>query len=452
MQESRCLEAHLKGKLLGYFSKVKDVEEKDNKLTFSVGNNLFTFTKNDKGLWTASFTSWQFDSYRVVGARTAKAHIEKSLDTNTISKKDVTKNIEEGDYVTENKYGYYLNQAENNISGESARFIYSVYDSSDIKVATWKSNLNALAMPLSIFKTSLVNKMFEKEAESNRTKGTKNLSTSTVKINPYTKVDYTKTKSSKSYLWDDDDYDFSFMKKSTGFLDKLNKSDTLVIHCADRSTEMLSQVYDGKNWDVLTDGNIDKNELHQLIESHDKIVMLGHGSPHGLFNKQGSGFVIGDEEAEFLKDKKLFAIWCYADKFFDRHNIGNGCFITKNTPSEKWESQAAGCGNISAELMLENITYWSKLCSDIVDKCLSGSVSSGVDYLRKHYLENYGNHPVTIFNADSAHALGEDKPLPKYTFIGKKLTEEDYPIPNFNEEAFLLNPTEKAKECPTEKE
>ena len=77
MQESRCLEIYLKGKLLGYFSKVKDVEEKDNKLTLKIGNNPFTFTKNDKGLWTASFTHWQFDSYLVVGARTAKAHMEK---------------------------------------------------------------------------------------------------------------------------------------------------------------------------------------------------------------------------------------------------------------------------------------------------------------------------------------------------------------------------------------
>ena len=35
-------------------------------------------------------------------------------------------------------------------------------------------------------------------------------------------------------------------EKSTGFLDKLNKSDTLVIHCLDNTTNMLSQIYEGK--------------------------------------------------------------------------------------------------------------------------------------------------------------------------------------------------------------
>ena len=90
--------------------------------------------------------------------------------------------------------------------------------------------------------------------------------------------------------------------------------------------------------------------------------------------------------------------------------------------------------------MLENITYWSKLCADIVDQCLAGDVQSGVDYLRKDYLENYGNHPVTLYNADSAHALGSDVPLPAYEFKGEPLKPADYPTPNFNEEEFLKNP------------
>lgn len=90
--------------------------------------------------------------------------------------------------------------------------------------------------------------------------------------------------------------------------------------------------------------------------------------------------------------------------------------------------------------MLENITYWCKLCADVVDDCLAGNVQRSVDYIRKNYLEKYGNHPVTIFNADSAHAFLEDKPLPKYQFKGKKLEEKDYPYPGFDEEEFLKNP------------
>ena len=146
---------------------------------------------------------------------------------------------------------------------------------------------------------------------------------------------------------------------------------------------MLSQVYDGKNWDVLTDGNIDKNELHQLIESHDKIVMLGHGSSYGLFNRQGSGYVIGNEEVEFLKDKKLFAIWCYAATFMKKHGLHGMC--SDNAPSEVWEVRSAGIHDkvYTTDYVLENITYWSKLMADVVEKALNGNISSSVEYVRE---------------------------------------------------------------------
>ena len=99
-------------------------------------------------------------------------------------------------------------------------------------------------------------------------------------------------------------YTYAPPKKSTGFLETLNKSDTFVIHCEDRTTEMLKQIYEGKNWDVLRDGNIDKDELQSLIESHDKIICLGHGTSFGLINRQGGGYTIGYTEAKYLKNKK----------------------------------------------------------------------------------------------------------------------------------------------------
>jgi len=191
----------------------------------------------------------------------------------------------------------------------------------------------------------------------------------------------------------------------TGFVDKLNKSDTLVIHCADRSTDMLSQIYAGKGWDVVNDGCIADEELRQLIQSHDRIVMLGHGTPGGLINVQAGGSIINSSHAELLKDKKLFVIWCRADEFFRRNNIGFGNFITGNIPSEVWECRAAGCGDITTELMLENITYWSKLCADVVEVALDGNPQQAVDYVRALYLEKYGDHPVTHYNAERTQVL-----------------------------------------------
>ena len=329
------------------------------------------------------------------------------------------------------------------------KYVYQVYDAKDVRIGEWRSVINCLDMSFEDFYD-----------DSNFDVMLSYLDLITTDNEEDDDYDFTRSINSNDY----DDYEFDFQryarpsysiytytepKKSTGFLDKLNKSNTLVIHCEDRSTDMLSQVYEGKNWDVLRDGNIDKNELHQLLESHERIVMLGHGTSGGLINKQGWGSTIGDAEAPYLKNKKLFVIWCNADGYFKKHGIGNGQFITKNVPSEVWECRAAGCGNITANLMLENITYWSKLCSDVVETCLNGNVKSGVDYVRKHYLEKYGNHPVTIYNADSTEVLGTNIALPKYTFKGKKLTVQDYPVSNFDEEAFLLNPTPLAKDCPT---
>ena len=358
------------------------------------------------------------------------------------------------DLYIEDDGEYYLTQSmypnENNL------YEYDVYDYNDVKVATWLSRHQVSMLSNDELKNSMIHSLFEREvklAKDRHNKGVRNLSKlDQSSISSYFKPSVYRQTSFNDYLNDKSDwhsgYYYKAPGKTKGLAKDLKKSDTLVIHCQDHSTDMLSQIYEGKGWDVLRDGNIDKDELHELLECHDKIVMLGHGTRGGLINSQGGGYVIGDAEAPYLKDKKLFVIWCNADKYFNDHNLGTGQFITKNAPSEVWESRAAGCGNISSELMLENITYWSKLCADVVDECLAGNVDSGVDYIRKNYLEKYGNHPVTLFNADSAHALNKDKELPKYKFKGEHLTEKDFPIPNFDEEKFLENPTKEAYKCP----
>ena len=233
-------------------------------------------------------------------------------------------------------------------------------------------------------------------------------------------------------------YSYTPKPKEKGFFDKYTKSNTLVFHKTDSSTDMLAQIYEGKGWDVLRSTyNLDEEELFKVVDAHERIVCLGHGSSYGLIG------MFGGEMAPHLKDKKLFVIWCNADGYFKQHNIGKGQFITGNMPSEVWECSAAGCGSISAQLMLENITYWSKLCADVCEKCLNGDVKSSVDYIRKNYLEQYGNHPVTIYNSNRTQCLGEPQPLPSYQFKGKPLTGADIPYEGYNQEEFLKNPTEK---------
>ena len=331
------------------------------------------------------------------------------------------------DSFVEEVMGFALYQDDGKQEGT---FDYKVFDEYGIMVAKWNSKIDCLSMNTSDYKRSSTRQVFiktinqerdkrrkEKEAEE-RAKRLAAVQASKAASKPKTTTWYSRDDDDDSFYSGSSRHGsnssyFSNYKpytppaKSTGFLDKLNKSDTLVVHCADNSTDMLSQIYEGKGWDVLRDGNIDKSELHQLLQSHDRIVCLGHGTSGGLINVQGGGTVIGAPEAPYLKDKKLFVIWCNADGYFNAHNIGKGQFITGNMPSEVWECRAAGCGEISKELMLENITYWSKLCADVVERALNGDAQGAVDYVRDKYIEKYGDHPVTIYNAERTKVHGK---------------------------------------------
>ena len=339
-------------------------------------------------------------------------------------------------------------------------FLYSVYDPDDALVYSWIS-YNDIEKFKDI-KKSPIYRTFLDEIEQDQKYGRPLLfddNGELVDAEEYDAFD-------DDYMYDDSDYLFprsprkrnDFVstyyssnyyykprEKQKGIAEKLCKSNTLVFHKDDPSTRMLCQIYEGKGWDVLTTPcyDIDDAEVKELFEKHERLVFLGHGTPYGLMG------MFNSDVAPYMKGKKIFAIWCNADAYFIKNGIGEGQFVTGNMPSEVWECRGAGCGNISTELMLENITYWSKLCADVVETCLEGNVKAGVEHIVKNYLEKYGNHPVTIYNCNRTQCLGHPEALPKFEFKGEKLTEKDFPIPNFDEEAFLKNPTEKASECPT---
>ena len=112
---------------------------------------------------------------------------------------------------------------------------------------------------------------------------------------------------------------------------------TLIIHPEDESTFFLDIVYKPiENKTVIT-GGISKTELMNLIREHDRIMMMGHGSPGGLFsiNKFDNcgAYIIDQQMVPLLKEKKdnVF-IWCNADKFVDVFGLQgfySGMFISE---------------------------------------------------------------------------------------------------------------------------
>lgn len=221
------------------------------------------------------------------------------------------------------------------------------------------------------------------------------------------------------YYDDDDDYFYdwnkgihyswkpSYITKEEAF-EKYNNSKTLCIHKEDPTTTMLSQIYEGKGWDVINKpSEISSDVLNDLIDSHERIVMLGHGTSFGLIGS------VGPEQAPHLKDKKLFALWCNADAYCDKYlSDKKGFFACGNMPSDDNEARAVGF-NVSHKYMDDNITYWCKLCADVVEQCLEGNAKAGCKYIRDEYWKAYGNSDnpdevgITLYNYQRTKTAGE---------------------------------------------
>lgn len=93
---------------------------------------------------------------------------------------------------------------------------------------------------------------------------------------------------------------------------------TLVIHPQDYTTRFLKLIYKDKDWTVISD-NISNSKLKEQIKDHDRIVMLGHGTPYGLI---GHGrFIINSTHVYLLREKTLFGVWCNCDEFFHKYDL-----------------------------------------------------------------------------------------------------------------------------------
>lgn len=104
---------------------------------------------------------------------------------------------------------------------------------------------------------------------------------------------------------------------------------TLVIHPDDRSTDFLKQIYADRDFTVFNGHkeDISKSDFHDLVRDHDRIIMMGHGYPGGLFMSH-----INSEIVYLLRQKDCVCIWCNADQFVNRYGLKGfytGMFISE---------------------------------------------------------------------------------------------------------------------------
>lgn len=98
----------------------------------------------------------------------------------------------------------------------------------------------------------------------------------------------------------------------------------IVIHIDNGSpdAEVLSRIYEGlDNVTVYRNRSKSNNKRILRITGDEPVMLLGHGTPGGLLNVSQNGFAVGAEHVEWLRNRPVIGIFCYASEFADRYNL-----------------------------------------------------------------------------------------------------------------------------------
>ena len=185
---------------------------------------------------------------------------------------------------------------------------------------------------------------------------------------------------------------------------------TLVIHPADRSTDFLKEIYEGKGYTVVTDKNILRTplEVKKLIKDHGRIMMMGHGYPGGLFFT-----CINPEMVYLLREKLCICIWCNADKFVEKYKLKG--FYTGMFISEVGEAKYFGI-----EATQERIDNSNNLFASEFRKY--ESLITVHQLIKEHY--NSFECPVIQFNNDRLYDSDDDTDSMERDLANRDLEDE----------------------------
>lgn len=184
----------------------------------------------------------------------------------------------------------------------------------------------------------------------------------------------------------------------------LKNMKTLIVHPKDDSTSFLDIVYKPIENKTLITGGVTKNELIKLIMEHDRIMMMGHGSPGGLFSvgqfKNSGGYIIDRTIVPYLKNKQNNVyIWCNADRFVEEYNLKgfySGMFI-----SEVGEANYCGLPGTKQDVVDESNYGFCNIISKYINE--------NKDVIYENVKKEYGliaeNNPVAYYNNNRLYLM-----------------------------------------------
>ena len=143
----------------------------------------------------------------------------------------------------------------------------------------------------------------------------------------------------------------------------------VVIHPKDKTTAMLSALYEGLEAQVVTDNRSTKEVGHLLhhVSTQERIMLLGHGSDKGLFFREDDSkdefdkVIVGHSHAYYLRKHggNIVAVWCNADQFARAEGL-HGLF-TGMIVSELSEALLYQVETTQEELDRENVKLATRL-------------------------------------------------------------------------------------------
>lgn len=145
----------------------------------------------------------------------------------------------------------------------------------------------------------------------------------------------------------------------------------LVIHPKDKTTAMLSALYEGLEAQVVEDCRSTKEMGHLLhhVSTQERIMLLGHGSDKGLFYRKDDSknefdkIIVGHSHRYHLHNhgSNIVAVWCNADQFARAeglHGLFSGMIVSELSESLLYQVETT-----QEELDRENVKLAMRLRS-----------------------------------------------------------------------------------------
>ena len=143
----------------------------------------------------------------------------------------------------------------------------------------------------------------------------------------------------------------------------------VVIHPKDKTTSMLSVLYEGLEHTYIDQSNSKKDICHILnhVPRHERIYLLGHGSDKGLFSREDDNhndfdrLMVYHPHAYYLRKHgcNIVAMWCNANLFAEKEKL-YGLF-TGMIVTEMSEALLYSINTLQEELDRENIKLVKRL-------------------------------------------------------------------------------------------